>query len=329
MVEMKHPKRRTIALHLVKVITFLLILALLLMGLSYLMAPKDNTKESGITNPNANGFYSEPENSIDVAVIGNSDAYSGFSPMELWNSFGFTSYVSAEGLQVPAGSLAMLKRILTCQKPKLVILETDGMFTKTDASQDVVNVFNSMMGEPFSVFRYHNRWKNLKWKDLLRAPNYTAHCVTKGQKLSNEVKAYTGKEYMVETDERAKIPLASVIAVDKIIKLCQENNIELLLLELPSQSSWNYKRHNAVKAFAEERGLPFIDLNLDRDQFDFDWATDSRDGGNHLNSSGARKVTRFIGEYLKEHSPLPDHREDPAYSTWHEDYKTYLEQVKI
>ena len=95
MTEMKKARGRTIALHLIKGITFLLILALLLMGLSYVMAPKDNTKESGITNPNANGFYSEPENSIDIAVIGNSDAYSGFSPMELWNSFGYTSSSSS------------------------------------------------------------------------------------------------------------------------------------------------------------------------------------------------------------------------------------------
>lgn len=329
MVEIKRSKKRSMALHFTKVIVFSLILALLLLSLSYIMAPKDNTKESGITNPNANGFYSEAKNSIDIAVIGNSDAYSGFSPMELWNAFGYTSYVSAEGLQVPAGSLAMLKRILTCQKPKLVILETDGMFTKTDASQNIVNAFNSVLGEPFSVFRYHNRWKKLKWKEALRAPYYTAHCVTKGQMLSNTVKGYTGKEYMVETEEREKIPAFSIVAVDKIKELCEENGIQLLLLEMPSESSWNYKRHNAVEDFAKERDLPFIDLNLDRDQFDLDWATDSRDGGNHLNSSGARKVTQFVGEYLAEHYDLPDHREDSAYSIWHEDYKAYLEQVKI
>ena len=102
--------KNTLLSCVVKSIVFILILALLLLG-------KDNTKESGIINPNATGFYSEPQNSIDVVVVGNSDAYSGFSPMELWNSFGYTSYVSAEGLQVPAGSLAMLKRILTCQTP--------------------------------------------------------------------------------------------------------------------------------------------------------------------------------------------------------------------
>ena len=83
--------KNTLSSCVIKSVVFLLILALLLLGLSYMMAPKDNTKASGITNPNANGFYSEPKNSIDIAVVGNSDAYSGFSPMELWNSFGYTS----------------------------------------------------------------------------------------------------------------------------------------------------------------------------------------------------------------------------------------------
>ena len=134
---------------------------------------------------------------------------------------------------------------------------------------------------------------------------------------------------MVETDKRAKIPGSSIIAVKQMQKLCEEKDMDLLLLEMPSESSWSYKRHNAVKDFAEEHNLPFVDLNLDRDRFDFDWTTDSRDGGNHLNSAGARKVTRFIGEYLKEHYDLPDHREDPDFNIWHEDFKAYMEQVKF
>ncbi len=87
---MKENNKTTLQ-NVTKCIVFILLLAMLLMGVSYLMAPKDNTKESGITNPNANGFYSEPKNSIDVVMIGNSDAYSGFSPMELWNACGYTS----------------------------------------------------------------------------------------------------------------------------------------------------------------------------------------------------------------------------------------------
>ena len=70
--------------NLIRAVSFFAVLILSVVSFSYMLAPKDNTKEAGIVNPSAHGFYSEPKNTIDVAVIGNSDAYSGFSPMELW-----------------------------------------------------------------------------------------------------------------------------------------------------------------------------------------------------------------------------------------------------
>ena len=316
-------------INLIKAVSFLAVVTLSLLAVSYMLAPKDNTKESGIQNPNAHGFYSERENSVDVAVIGNSDAYSGFSPMELWNAYGYTSYVSAEGLQAPAASLAMLGRILSCQSPQVVILETDGFFTKTEVSKNVLDCFNAVMGEPFSVFRYHDRRKKVRPGELFKKPYYTAHCVSKGQMLSSTVVPYSGKEYMVETDEEAKLPLSTVIAVDEIRSMCEQRGILLLLVEMPSQSSWNYKKHNAVAAFAEERGLAFLDLNLSREAFDFDWETDSRDGGNHLNTAGAKKATLYLGEYLSELCALSDHRQDADYAPWNADYRAYLIEAKI
>ncbi len=320
---------KTVILHIVKPIAFLLTLTLVLMGVSFILAPKDNTEGSGINNPNAHGFYSEAENSIDIAVIGNSDAYSGFSPMELWKGFGYTSYVGAEGKQTIDGSIAILNEMFTCQSPKIVILETDGLFTKTDITNTFMYVFNSVSNGKLSVFKYHDRWKRLKASEVFKTPKYTAHCVTKGQMLSNEIIGYDGAEYMKKTDDIADIPSASKIGLDSFAKLCRENGAELLLVELPSESSWNYKRHNAVAAWADKNGVPFLDLNVDRDSFDFDWTTDSRDGGNHLNNSGARKATIYIGKYLSENYDLEDHREDKSFDVWNEDYENYKKDTKI
>ena len=320
---------KIIILHIVKPVAFLLILTMLLMGASFILAPKDNTEGSGINNPNAHGFYSEPEDSIDIAVIGNSDAYSGFSPMELWNSFGYTSYIGAEGRQLIGGSIRMLKEMLTCQSPKVVILETDGLFTKTDITDTFVGIFNSVSGEKLSVFRYHDRWKKLKLSQMFKAPNYTAHCVTKGQMLSNEIVSCDNKNYMKKTDDVANMPMDSKMGIETFAEICRQNGAELLLLELPSESSWSYRRHNAVAAWAEKNGVPFLDLNIDPDSFGFDWETDSRDGGNHLNNSGARKATMYIGKYLSENYDLDDRRENEAFDVWNEDYKNYKKDAKI
>lgn len=72
-----------------------------------------------------------------------------------------------------------------------------------------------------------------------------------------------------------------------------------------------------------------LDLNIDRESFGFDWKTDTRDKGNHLNSRGARKTTLFIGEYLKENYKLEDHRRDGKYKQWDKDFSEYSKNVKI
>lgn len=314
---------------LIRAVSFICVMVMLIVASSYMLAPKDNTAEGGITNPNANGFFSEPKNTIDIAVIGNSDAYSGFSPLELWNSYGYTSYVSAEGRQTVAGSYSQLKKIMKCHTLKLVILETDSFFTKSKLVENAAKLINASMGFAFSVFQYHDRWKRVKPRELLKAPDYTAHCTAKGQWLSNEVKGYTGEEYMVKTEKKAEIPLSTKAPLDMFVNTCRDNGIELLFLELPSQSSWNYKRHNAVKDYADKNSIPFLDLNIDRDEFGFDWKTDTRDGGNHLNNRGARKATLFIGKYLNENYLLTDHRKDEAFKGWDRDYGEYSEIVKI
>lgn len=316
-------------LHIIKPVTFVMTVVVVLLGVSFVLAPKDNTEGSGINNPNAHGFYSEPENSIDVAVIGNSDAYSGFSPMELWNEFGYTSYVGAEGRQLIDSSVAMLQKMLTCQSPKVVILEVDGLFTKTDITDTFVGIFNSVAGEKLSVFQYHDRWKKLKLSEMFKRPAYTAHCITKGQKLSNEVIPYTGGEYMIETDDIAKMPESSKRGLERFADICRKNGAELLLVELPSESSWNWSRHNSVAAWADKNGVPFLDLNIDRDEFDFDWTKDTRDGGNHLNNSGARKATLYIGKYLSENYNLSDRRADDSFAIWKSDYESYKKDAKI
>ena len=314
---------------LIRAVSFICVMALLIVASSYMLAPKDNTAEGGITNPNANGFFSEPKDTIDIAVIGNSDAYSGFSPLELWNGYGYTAYVSAEGRQTVAGSYSQLKKMMKCHTLKLVILETDSFFTKSKLVENAAKLINASMGSAFSVFQYHDRWKRVKPRELLKAPDYTAHCTAKGQWLSNEVKGYTGGEYMVKTDKKAEIPLSTKAPLDMFVNTCRDNGIQLLFLELPSQSSWSYKKHNAVKDYADKNGIPFLDLNIDRDKFGFDWKTDTRDGGNHLNSRGARKTTLFIGKYLSDNYSLDDHRPDARFKGWDRDYGEYSEIVKI
>ena len=56
---------------------------------------------------------------------------------------------------------------------------------------------------------------------------------------------------------------------------------------------------------------------------DVDYDTDCVDPHSHLNPSGARKVTDFLGRLLREEYDVPDHRAEPAYASWYNDYEAY------
>ena len=66
---------------------------------------------------------------------------------------------------------------------------------------------------------------------------------------------------------------------------------------------------------ATKENLPYLDLNLITDTLAIDWNTDTRDEGDHLNDFGAKKVSLYLGEYLKKQYVLEDRRNDSAFSS--------------
>ena len=71
-------------------------------------------------------FGKEPENSIDVLVLGSSQSYSGFSSAYAYGKFGYTSYpLVIAGSSCTAWKPAVKKALWT-QKPKLIVIDTFG-----------------------------------------------------------------------------------------------------------------------------------------------------------------------------------------------------------
>ena len=97
---------------------FFLILAILLGGLSALFLPKGNRLEDGIQAPELYAFLGEPENSLDVVVIGDSIPLSSFIPAYLWQDRGIPSYVCASTAQSAASSYSLLKTFSTLNKKR-------------------------------------------------------------------------------------------------------------------------------------------------------------------------------------------------------------------
>ena len=76
--------------------------------------------------------------------------------------------------------------------------------------------------------------------------------------------------------------------------------------------------------FAAGKGITYIDLNtIDKSELNIDWNTDTKDGGDHLNVSGAQRVTEWFGRYIDKNYDFADKRQDADYSEWNSIYDEY------
>ena len=108
--------------HFLSSVAFLLILVVLLAALSPVFRPKNNTAEAGTQDVQADGILGEPENTIDVLFLGNSEAYCSFIPMEIWKEHGITSYVCSTPAQRMYQSVEYLRSVFRTQRPQIVVV---------------------------------------------------------------------------------------------------------------------------------------------------------------------------------------------------------------
>ena len=262
-------------------------------------------------NKSIAGIQGEPKHTIDVLVVGDSESYTTVSPMQIWKDHGITSYVCGEPGQKIQESYYMMKTAFKNQSPKVVLLETNVMYRYEGKMGGFQTLLSEMRSYYFPIFRFHD-----VWKPLLTGERYPQE-MYKGFQIRTGVKAYREGAYMEETKEKKEIEKLNLLYMDKIIRLCQENGAKLVLYSGPSPVNYNTRKHNGLVDFAKEKGLKYLDLNMKLEELGINWETDTSDKGDHLNLSGADKVTRYLGDYLSNAYDFPDRRQEAGFEDWH------------
>ncbi len=306
-----------------RVLAFFAGLLMLFVLTSYIFIPKNNSEEAGMDEARANGFLGEPDDTLDVLIVGDSLTYCSFSPMLMWQDYGFTSYVAGTSAQPVYESVLFIEKALRTQKPSAVILETNTIFRETTTR----NYIASKVKDLLPLFHYHDRWKGMTLQDFGGGIDYTWTDDLKGFRYKTGIDAGTNLDYMAYSEEKAPIPKSSMLSLQDILKLCEEYDVPLMLVSAPCMKYWTYPKHNTMQAFADEHGLVYLDLNLLTDEFGLDWSVDTLDKGDHLNYQGASKLSAYFGKYLQEKLGLPDHREDLRYAPWNDALVRYQDLV--
>lgn len=317
---------------LLAIIIYCILFPILLFVISPIFVPKWNMWWDNYIGNLFRGFYAEKENSIEVLFMGNSDMYRGIIPIELYDNYGISSYLYASPGQRMWTGYYMLLDALRYQHPKVIIYGIDSMGSPTDMDDENIrktfdhmefssvklkaifskDAFNFDFGEKisliFPIFRYHYRINDLTKEDFILA--YGKHSwAYKGYDLIKKIDGHNdGNSYMEDEDIEYEISDKVLKYLDLFVEKCKEENIELILTEIPSSESWEFAKSKAMSEYAKEKKVKFLDLNLLNDEIGIDWTTDTADQGDHLNYYGAKKVTSYVGKYLKENYDLKDIR---------------------
>ena len=307
-------------------LVFLLVLIGLLLFLSQLFRPKNNTEDAGMEDVAANGILGEAKHTIDVLFVGDSVTYCAVIPNQLWKDYGITSYVCGTSLQKLYYTKEFLYKAFQTQSPKVVMLEMTPAYSNFEYKENYISIGERLL----PILRYHDRWKafleDKKLDDSLQVA-YTHKEVNRGYYYSPAIEVVEPKEYIGVTEEIAPMLPDNEQTLLDIKKLCEKQGVEFILYSAPSAVTWRPEYHNGMVKFAEEQNLVYFDMNYMTKDVPIDWSTDSFDGGDHLNYSGASKVTAYLGQYLNDMGIFADKRKDANYQSWNEMQEKFYEEV--
>lgn len=308
---------------IVKVAGFLTGLVLIFVLSGYLFLPEGDMKiydKTAVSQKNEE-LREQTNDTIDVLFLGDSECYSSFNPLQMFAEQGYTSFVCGTSAQRLCDTYAILQEAFLTQTPDVVVLETNCLFRALKTESDTKDYAMDKLSERLPIFENHTRWKEMFTKSATKKIDKDEK--NRGFLVRTTVKPYNGGEYMLQNSNRRKIAEDVEQYLNLIAECCKNKQAELLLVSVPSPRNWNYEKHNAVSDWADAHDVVYQDLNLEP-EIGIDWSDDTKDGGDHLNFSGAKKVSRYIGAYLADTYRLPDHRENPDYQHWKDDCMEYV-----
>lgn len=251
----------------------------------------------------------EDADTLQVFFMGDSEAKYAFSPLQLYKQSGITGYNFSSRAQRLYDTYELLQFELQRQHPSLVILEANSFFRKP-ALSDQDNPLENQLILNLPLLRYHNFYK------ASDHPRWLTRKMSSHRKLYKGFAAAYGRRPYQKTHSEKEKKTAPVFypenrqALDRIVSLCKDRQITLVIVSVPSPLNWDDKKARIVAQWCRERNLQYLDLNKDVKAIGINWKKDTQDGGDHLNFYGSEKVMRYLESNLFAPLHLPDRRID-------------------
>ncbi len=294
--------------------------------------------------------FFESETNFDVIFLGTSHTWNTVLPMELWSDYGISSFNWGYSNCTPAESYYIFKDVIKYTDPKLVVIDMFGVMeyqdgngkyrqdrieqqhvqfdempfslNKLQMALDVFDNYDHRLDFVFNLMMYHNRWDELDDRDfnIKLSPEKGASMLTG---LGWGVQYWSIGE--TQTRELDSVNFEYFI---KFLDFCHEEDIPVLCVYLPFPASENNQEvanslGPVIEKYLTAEYVNMLNLGI------IDFSTDMYSDNNHLNFTGAAKVTEWLGEYLSENYYLDDYSQNEYWIEDHEEYVEYkAENIK-
>lgn len=263
-------------------------------------------------------FLKMPKNSIDVLFLGSSHSYCSLNPQLFKEQLSLEAFNLGSGTQSFANSYYILKEALKSQNPQIVIQDIYSSSYQVALSELNAGVKNfpefdlkeTELYQSFSCSEkmlYGISYLNLEQTLYFMLSSQNPKSETKNirgfepssKKLSaKEVEIITA--YQQKALELNKTFEQNLDYLDKIIKLCAENNIKLIFITSPMiiREANSSSIQAFFKTFFKERERTYFDFSVNQ-LIAFDPEKDFRDES-HVNDNGAAKISLFLTDFLRK-----------------------------
>lgn len=281
------------------------------------------------------GLRLEPENSLDVILIGPSGFNRSFYSPLAYEQQGFTSFTI--GVAQLTGKLyeTALNEALASQDPDLLVIDIRGFGYAKQLADTVLHRFLDVLPY-FSAARinairtvvpddqkisfinlflmYHGEGINYKTnyyilKDKLTMRK-TGFSITKNFSSRTNCVELTDDTNFNVTDETLEV-------ADYFLALCREKGFDqVLFVRNPIPVDYiNNDNYYTLLEKIEAAGYDFIDLQDYKDVIGIDYSHDW-DSTGHLNIFGCEKYTTFFAEYLMDHYTINTEHSEKVKNEW-------------
>lgn len=319
-----------------KVVSILISAAIIICGLGLATKLLEPKYMSGILEGAMIQEYYDDPTDHNVVFIGDCELYENISPVYLWQNYGINSYIRGSAQQLIWQSYYLAEETIKTEHPDVIVFNVlsmkydepqkeaynrmtlDGMkwsSSKVDSIKASMTEEEHFIDYLFPILRYHSRWSDLSSEDV----KYMFH---------RDKVSFNGYYMRVDVNPATNVPEGRPLPdyqfgdnayyyLDKLTKLCKDNDVQLILVKAPSLYPYWYPQWDQqMEDYAKANDLTYINyLNL-QDEIGLDWNQDTYDGGLHLNLSGAEKLSKYMGEYLSTEVGIPDRRGESTLDTY-------------